>query len=76
MSVMSIYGKKHLKVFFFRAKKTLGLNLGIKHQGLGVYQDFSNDDRKVIFDLLTARPNLRSHVFVPMYLYLCVPMYL
>ena len=58
MAAMPVYGKT-LKIFFSRTKKGLGLNLGINYRGLKVYQVCSNDDRKLTFDLFTARLNLR-----------------
>ena len=44
MVILSIFGKKHLKIFFSRTKKALRLNLGVQHQGLEVNQVCSNDD--------------------------------
>ena len=52
---------KTLKVFFSRTDKALGLNLGIKHRGLKVYQVCFNDDRSWYF---TAGSNLRPYTFV------------
>ena len=57
------YMVKHLKSFS-RTKKALGLNLGIWHRGLKVYQVCSNDDRRLTFDLLR-----QGQICVPVHLY-------
>ena len=64
MTSMPIYGEKHLKVFFSRTMKASSLNLVTEHWGLKVIQVCSNDDPRLIFDLFTARSNLRLYAFV------------
>ena len=67
MAAMPIYGKKkkkHLKLFFSRTKKVLGLNLGIRHWGLKVDQFCSNDDPRLTYSYL-----LQDQIGVPMHLY-------
>ena len=56
--------KKHLKIFFCRTEKGLGLNLGLMYRGLKVYQVCSNDDCRLTFDLITARSDLCPFSFV------------
>ena len=47
-----------------QTKKALRLNPDTEHQGLKVYQVYSNDVCRLTFDLFTARSNLPSHTFV------------
>ena len=61
MAVMPIYGK-NTKFFSSRTRRALVLNLGIKHRGLGVFQVYSNNDRRLTF--------LRQgQICVPIHLY-------
>ena len=63
MAAKPIYGKNN-KNLLLQNQESLGLNLGIKHHGLKVYQVCSNDDPRLTFDLFTARSNLRPHAFI------------
>ena len=54
-----------IKIIFSRTKKILGLNLGIEHWSLKVYQVCSNDDRRLTFDFLR-----QGQICDPIYLYL------
>ena len=56
--------KKHIKIFFSRTKKASRLNLDINHQGLKVYQVYSNDDPRLIFTCLR-----QGQIGIPMPLY-------
>ena len=58
MATMPIYGRKHFKIFFSRTKKALGLNLGVQHWGLKVYEVYSFDGRKLTFDLSYGKVKL------------------
>ena len=65
MAAMPIYGKI-LKNLLLHNKKASRLNLGILHSVPKVCQVlffFSNDDRRLTFDLFTARSSLYSHTF-------------
>ena len=55
-AAMSIYCKTHLKIFSSRSKKAFRLNLGIYHWGIKVYQNCSNDDPRMAFDILRHKP--------------------
>ena len=63
MAAIPICGKT-LKNLLLWTKKALGLNLGILNWGLKVYHVYSNKDRRLTFDLFTARS-----VCVPIHLY-------
>ena len=53
-----------VQIFFSRTKKALGLNLGILHRCLKIFQVNSNDDGRLTFDLFTTRSKLRFYRFV------------
>ena len=57
--------KKHLQIFFSRAKKALGLNLGILHRGPNIYQICSNDGCRLIF----GRFEQQNQICAPIYSY-------
>ena len=44
MATTPIYGKKPLKILFFRANQLMALKLSMKHWVLEYYQDYTYDD--------------------------------
>ena len=64
MAAKPIYGKKALKVFFFRTEWPRSLKLGKQHWALEYYQVCSNDDPRLTFDPFTQRSTLVPCAFV------------
>ena len=58
-----IYGKNPLKIFLYRTRRLVTLELGIKDWRCRSYQVCLNDDPKMTLTYLTSRSNLLPIAF-------------
>ena len=63
MADMLIYGKKPLKIFFYRTRRLMTSGLGMLHFRSWAYQVCSYDDPRLTLTHLTSRSNLLPNAF-------------
>ena len=63
MAAMPIYGKNPSKIFSGTGRP-ISTKLGMKHRGLKLIKDCSNDDPRVTLTYFTASSNLETEAFL------------